>query len=215
MRRLRLLTRYRVQLQGDRTRQVVRLELMLEDASINSSMMASSLKTVSARVILGAMIDGQTDARRALSGQSSITCRNCCPQQPTLSFNRFRPPTVGSRLLSLIVINYALSDVDLVGLRRDTSGTRIGSVAASLSLDLPKWERRATFDAWCDVNGSVSEDGEGYLVTNAQIDRDAALTDTGPRAPRRSSCEFSGRGRPLMQPRAGADLRLETCSCSS
>ena len=32
IRRLRMLTRYRVQLMGDRTREVTRLELMLEDA---------------------------------------------------------------------------------------------------------------------------------------------------------------------------------------
>jgi transposase len=63
IRRLRMLTRYRVQLQGDRTREIVRLELMLEDASIKLSTVASSLKTVSARAILAAMIDGETDAR--------------------------------------------------------------------------------------------------------------------------------------------------------
>jgi transposase len=34
IRRLRMLTRYRMQLMGDRTRETVRLELMLEDASI-------------------------------------------------------------------------------------------------------------------------------------------------------------------------------------
>ncbi len=33
IRRLRMLTRYRVQLMGDRTREAIRLELMLEDAS--------------------------------------------------------------------------------------------------------------------------------------------------------------------------------------
>ena len=58
-----MLTRYRVQLQGDRTRETVRLELMLEDASIKLSTVASSLKTVSARAMLAAMIAGETDAR--------------------------------------------------------------------------------------------------------------------------------------------------------
>jgi transposase len=58
-----MMTRYRAQLHGDRTREIVRLELMLEDASIKLSMVASSLKTVSARAILAAMIDGETDAR--------------------------------------------------------------------------------------------------------------------------------------------------------
>ncbi|MBA8792847.1 transposase [Friedmanniella endophytica] len=61
IRRLRLLTRYRVQLMGDRTRDTTRLELMLEDASIKLSSVASSLNTVSARAMLTAMIDGQTD----------------------------------------------------------------------------------------------------------------------------------------------------------
>src|SRR3954449_3834476 len=61
IRRLRLLPRYRVQLMGDRTREIQRLELMLEDASIKLSSVASSLSTVSARAILQAMIDGETD----------------------------------------------------------------------------------------------------------------------------------------------------------
>ena len=63
IRRLRMLTRYRVQLYGDRTRETVRLELMLEDASIKLSTVASSLTTVSARAMLAAMIDGETNAR--------------------------------------------------------------------------------------------------------------------------------------------------------
>jgi transposase len=63
IRQLRMMTRYRVQLQGDRTRETVRLELMLEDASIKLSTVASSLTTVSARAMLAAMIDGETDAR--------------------------------------------------------------------------------------------------------------------------------------------------------
>jgi hypothetical protein len=63
IRRLRMLTRYRVQLMGDRTRESVRLEMMLEDASIKLSSVASSLTTVSARAMLAAMIDGERDAR--------------------------------------------------------------------------------------------------------------------------------------------------------
>ena len=64
IRRLRLLTRYRVQLMGDRTRETVRLELMLEDASIKLSAVASSLNTVSARTMLRAMIAGEDDPTR-------------------------------------------------------------------------------------------------------------------------------------------------------
>jgi transposase len=62
IRRLRMLTRYRIQLMGDRSREIVRLELMLEDASIKLSSVASSLKTVSARAMLAAMIAGEDAA---------------------------------------------------------------------------------------------------------------------------------------------------------
>ena len=61
IRRLRMLTRYRVQLMGDRTREVTRLELMLEDASIKLSSVAASLTSVSARAMLSAMIAGERD----------------------------------------------------------------------------------------------------------------------------------------------------------
>src|SRR4051812_31100663 len=63
IRRLRMLTRYRVQLMGDRTREATRLEGMLEDASLKLSVVASSLITVSARAMLAALIDGERDAR--------------------------------------------------------------------------------------------------------------------------------------------------------
>jgi transposase len=61
IRRLRMLTRYRVQLMGDRVREIVRLELMLEDASVKLSSVASSLKTVSARAMLAALTAAGTD----------------------------------------------------------------------------------------------------------------------------------------------------------
>jgi hypothetical protein len=63
VRSARLLTRYRMQLTGDRTWEAIRLELMLEDASIKLSIVASSLNRVSARAMLAALIDGETDPR--------------------------------------------------------------------------------------------------------------------------------------------------------
>jgi transposase len=63
IRRLRMLTRYRVQLMGDRTREITRLELMLEDASIKLSSVAASLTSVSARAMLTALIEGERDPR--------------------------------------------------------------------------------------------------------------------------------------------------------
>src|SRR3954464_10832915 len=63
IRRLRMLTRYRLQLMGDRTREITRLELMLEDASIKLSSVAASLSSVSARAMLMALIGGESDPR--------------------------------------------------------------------------------------------------------------------------------------------------------
>jgi transposase len=63
IRRLRMLTRLPVQLLGDRTRKAIRLEGMLEDASIKLSVVASSLTTVSARAMLAALVDGERDGR--------------------------------------------------------------------------------------------------------------------------------------------------------
>jgi transposase len=61
IRRLRNLTRYRVQLMGDRTRDATRLEKLLEDASIKLSAVASSVTTVSARQMLAALVAGERD----------------------------------------------------------------------------------------------------------------------------------------------------------
>ncbi len=63
VRRLWMLTRCRVQLMADRTREITRLELMLEDASITVSSVAASLTSVSARAMLGALISGESDPR--------------------------------------------------------------------------------------------------------------------------------------------------------
>src|SRR5829696_9901427 len=63
IRRLRMLTLYRVQLMADRTREITRLELMLEDASVKLSSVAASLTSVSARAMLGALIGGESDPR--------------------------------------------------------------------------------------------------------------------------------------------------------
>src|SRR4029453_17188365 len=61
VRRLRMLTRYRMQLMGDRSREMVRLGLMLGAGSFKLSSVASSLKTVSARAMINAMIEGELD----------------------------------------------------------------------------------------------------------------------------------------------------------
>ena len=70
IRRLRNLTRYRVQLMGDRTRDATRLEKLLEDASIKLSVVASNIIGYS-RVSKGPGFLGQvccTNFRRGRTG---------------------------------------------------------------------------------------------------------------------------------------------------
>src|SRR3954466_14302557 len=62
IRQLRNLTRYPVALMGDRTRDTVRLEQLLEDASIKLSVVSSSVTTVSARAMLAELVAGNRDA---------------------------------------------------------------------------------------------------------------------------------------------------------
>lgn len=61
IRRLRDLTRYRASLIADRTRQVQRLQDVLEDAGIKLSCVASDIMGVSGREMLTALINGQRD----------------------------------------------------------------------------------------------------------------------------------------------------------
>lgn len=114
IRRLRTLTRYRLQLMGDRTREAVRLELMLEDASIKLSAVASSVTTVSARVMLRATIDGERDALCWPRWRGA----GCVRRSPIL-LKRWRdtsattkPRMAGAILDRLELVEHALVDLD-------------------------------------------------------------------------------------------------------
>lgn len=64
IRRLRDLTRLRTDLIRDRTRQVQRLQDVLEDAGIKLSVVASDIMGVSGRAMLAALIGGERDPER-------------------------------------------------------------------------------------------------------------------------------------------------------
>ena len=116
IRRLRMLTRYREQLMGDRTREIVRLELMLEDASIKLSSVVSSLKTVSARAMLTAMIDGEADPLR-LADMAKGKLRRKIPdlaQALTGHFDANHARLARSMLRRLDLVEQALAELDAV-----------------------------------------------------------------------------------------------------
>src|SRR5215216_3603943 len=116
IRQLRMLTRYRMQLMGDRTRKSIRLELMLEDASIKLSSVASSLKTVSARAMLAAMIEGETNPLR-LANLAKGRMRRKIPelaQALTGTFNSHHAQLARSMLRRLALVEHALAELDAV-----------------------------------------------------------------------------------------------------
>ena len=116
IRRLRMLTRYREQLMGDRTREIVRLELMLEDASIKLSSVVSSLKTVSARAMLTAMIDGEQDPL-VLADMAKGKLRRKIPdlaQALTGHFDANHARLARSMLRRLDLVEQALAELDAV-----------------------------------------------------------------------------------------------------
>ena len=116
IRRLRMLTRYRTQLMGDRVRDTTRLELMLEDASIKLSSVASSLNTVSARAMLAAMIDGETNPLR-LAELARGKMRRKIPdlaQALTGTFDAHHAQLARSMLGRLDLVEQALAELDAV-----------------------------------------------------------------------------------------------------
>jgi transposase len=116
IRRLRMLTRYRMKLMGDRTREIVRLELMLEDASIKLSSVASSLKTVSARAMLAAMIEGETNPL-TLANLEKGRMRRKIPdlaQALTGTFDTQHAQLASSMLRRLELVGLALAELNAV-----------------------------------------------------------------------------------------------------
>jgi transposase len=114
IRRLRLLTRYRDQLLADRTREMIRLELMLEDASIKLSAVVSSLKTVSARAMLAAMIEGESDPR-VLAELAKTKLRRRIPELTealTGHFDEHHARLARSILHRLDLVEAALAELD-------------------------------------------------------------------------------------------------------
>jgi len=116
IRHLRMLTRYRVQLMGDRTRDAVRLEQMLEDASIKLSSVASSLTTVSARQMLAAMVAGERDPK-VLADMARTKMRAKIPaltEALTGHFNDDHARLVAALLHRLDHVERALRELDQV-----------------------------------------------------------------------------------------------------
>ena len=114
IRRLRNMTRHRVQLQGDRTRDAARLEKLLEDASIKLSVVASNITGTSARAMLGALVAGERDAAVMAELAKSRLRRKIPDLREALTgrFDDHHALIVGQLLTRLAQTEAALADLD-------------------------------------------------------------------------------------------------------
>src|SRR3954469_4431546 len=116
IRRLRMLTRYRVQLMAARTREITRPELMLEDASVKLSSVAASLTSVSAGAMLAALIAGENDPR-VLADLAKGKMRRKIPaltEALTGHFNAAHAQLARSMLHRLDLVENALDELNAV-----------------------------------------------------------------------------------------------------
>jgi hypothetical protein len=146
IRRLRMLTRYRTQLMGDRAREIVRLELMLEDASIKLSSVVSSLKTVSARAMLTAMIEGEQDPL-VLAEMAKGRMRRKIPdlaQALTGHFDANHARLARSMLRRLDLVEQALAELEAV--IAEAAGR--GSTRSTCWKPFPESGRRSRRSSW-------------------------------------------------------------------
>ena len=114
VRRLRNLTRYRIQLQGDRTRDAGRLEKLLEDASIKISAVASNIVGVSSRAMLAALVAGERDPA-VMADLAKSKLRRKIPdltEALTGHFDDHHALIVGQLLARLAATEQAIADLD-------------------------------------------------------------------------------------------------------
>lgn len=114
IRHLREITRYRRQLTEERSREVLRLQKLLEDANVKLSSVVSDTLGVTGRMILDALCDGERDpdvlagmAQRKLKAKTEYL-RQCVPGR----FNNFHAVMTRQLLSHIDYLKQAESDLD-------------------------------------------------------------------------------------------------------
>jgi transposase len=123
VRDLRDLTRYRRSLTEERSREVQRLDEVLQDASIKLSSVVSTLQTKTARVILAALVGGQHDPV-ALAGLALGRLRDRQADLAQALTGRFRREHHG------LLVAHILAHLDFLDAQIDQLDQRIEALLA-------------------------------------------------------------------------------------
>jgi transposase len=154
VRELRELTRYRKALVDERTREVQRLEKVLQDAGIKLTSVASKLLTASGRAIVEALVAGERDPAR-LAQLAKGRMRAKIPQLIEALAGRFRAPhaTLARHVLDHIdFLDRSIAELDRAIL--EATGPFEEDVA--LLATIPGWGRRTAEVFLAETGGDMS-----------------------------------------------------------
>jgi transposase len=176
IRELRDLTRYRKTIIEERTREVQRLEKLLEDAGIKLSSVASRTLGVSGRAMIEALINGERDA---------AVLANLAQRRP-----RRKIPELTEALLGRFREHHALLAREMLG-RIDAADATVGRLSEEIEVRLAPF--REQIDLLITIpgrgpphrRGAHSRDRRGH--ERVRLPGAAARVKAGPWLPQRSS----------------------------
>lgn len=126
VRDLRDLTRYRRALIEERSREVQRLDKVLQDASIKLSSVVSTLQTKTARAILAALVGGEDDPQ-ALAGLAQGRLKDRQDELAEALAGRFRREHHG------LLLAHILAHVDFLDAQIEALDARIAQLCAPIA----------------------------------------------------------------------------------
>lgn len=156
LRQLRDLTRARVGLFQERTREVQRLEKELEDACIKLSSVVSDLQGVSARLMLQALVDDASDPR-AVAELARGRMRPKVDQLAQALEGRFNDHHGFMVSFRLSRIDQTSTDIDLLDQRIDALMEREGlTVARELVMSVPGIGKHGAEELVAEIGADMS-----------------------------------------------------------
>ena len=182
IRRLRDLTRYRVDLVGDRGREKNRVEKLLEDAQIKLSVVASDIFGVSGRAMMDALVAGQRDPK-VLAGMARTRMRAKSVQLEEAFIGHFTDhhAFLLARMLARIdQVNADITEVEArieelvaplaAAVARLDEIPGVGAIAAhaiiaEIGVDMTRFPTPAHLTSWAKFASGVKESGPPRRVT--------------------------------------------------